>query len=320
MSTSYAVRPDKATDKKYCLWTNDVETTSIWYNCLRDETGRQVLEAGLPILLDIYAEFGVKSTFYFTGYIAERFPDVVKLVTPYGHEVGSHGYSHELDQAFDVLPYAKQVEHLVKSKRILEDLSGQEVISFRAPALRMSDHTAKALIEAGYRTDSSVASQRFDMFLTFGSRKKLKWLTAPRLPYRVDERNIFSKGDSELVEIPLTALGFPYVGTTMRIFPWVTRLQRRIVNMESSINRKPVVFDIHPNEFLNEETGRRTIQRRARNPIQYLLTDVIRGRLKVKNLGKKAVPLYRDEIAFYQKRDYRFVTVADYCREMGLLS
>lgn len=305
---------------KYCLWTNDVETQSIWFNCLRDETGLKVLQEGLPILLDIYAEFGIKSTFYFTGYIAKKFPGVVKAILPYGHEVGSHGLSHELDEAFDVLPYDQQINHLAMSKAILEDLSGQEVISFRAPALRVSKDTASALIETGYRIDSSVASQRFDMFLSFGSRKKLKWLTAPRLPYRVDKNDLFRRGDSKLVELPLTAIGFPYLGTTMRIFPSVTRLQRRIVDLESRFNSKPVVFDIHPNEFLNEENGKRTIERRSKNLVRYLMSDVLRGKLKVRNLGRKAIPLYRDEIAFYHKRDYEFVTAADYCRHAGLLA
>lgn len=49
----------------YCLLTNDVETTSIWLNTLRDKTGLKVLREGMPILLDIYNEFNIKSTFFF---------------------------------------------------------------------------------------------------------------------------------------------------------------------------------------------------------------------------------------------------------------
>jgi len=50
--------------KKYALLTNDVETTSIWFNSLRDETGKKVLEEGMPILLDLYAKYNVRSTFF----------------------------------------------------------------------------------------------------------------------------------------------------------------------------------------------------------------------------------------------------------------
>ncbi|MGZ3882622.1 MAG: polysaccharide deacetylase family protein [Bacteroidia bacterium] len=244
--------------KKYCLLTNDVETHSIWFNTLRDETGLKVVKEGMPILLDIYSRLGVKSTFYFVGDMAEKFPEVVKMILPYGHEVASHGWSHEVFNAFDVLPYKTQVEHLSRSKKLLEDLSGQEVISFRAPALRVNADTSRALAETGYKIDSSVASQRFDMFLSFGGLKKLKWLAAPRLPYRTKEGDLFKKGNGPLIEVPLTAMLFPFVGTTMRIFPTVTKLQRSILHRETQISSKPLVFDIHPNEFINEEHEERS--------------------------------------------------------------
>ncbi|MFN8143866.1 MAG: polysaccharide deacetylase family protein [Bacteroidia bacterium] len=305
--------------KPYALWTNDVEDHSIWYNALRYETGELVLKEGMPILLDIYKRFNIQSTFYFTGYMAEHFPDVVRMIVKDGHEVASHGYSHEVDQAFDVLPFIKQVEHLKKSKQLLEDVSGQEVISFRAPALRVNSDTPKALAETGYRIDSSIASQRFDMFLSFGGIKKLRWLTAPRLPYFTKPDNLFRKGNGPILEVPLTALLFPYVGTTMRVFPWITGVQRRLLNVENKFNHKPVVFDIHPNEFLNEGNGERTIERRTKNPISYLLADVLRGKLKVKNLGKAAIPLYEKEIRFYQDKGYQFTTVKKYCIENGWL-
>ena len=48
---------------QYCLFTTDVETTSIWFNALRDETGLKVLQEGMPLLLDIYAQHGVRTTF-----------------------------------------------------------------------------------------------------------------------------------------------------------------------------------------------------------------------------------------------------------------
>ena len=304
---------------KFCLLSNDVETHSIWYNCLRDETGERVLKQGMPILLQLYANWDIKSTFFFTGYIAEKFPEVVKMILPYGHEVGSHGYSHEVDHAFDVLPRQTQIDHLRRSKELLENISNQEVISFRAPALRINSDTPIALAESGFRIDSSVASQRFDMFLSFGGLNKLKWLSAPRLPYNANEKNLFKKGDGPIIEVPLTAFIFPYVGTTMRIFPRLTKIQRWILNIETTINHKPMVFDIHPNEFLNEENGNRKIQRRSKNFIKYVLSDLIRGKMKVKNLGRDAIPLYKDAINFYYRKNYECVTIQDYCKRVGLL-
>jgi hypothetical protein len=80
-----------------------------------------------------------------------------------------------------------------------------------------------------------------------------------------------------------------------------------------------VVFDIHPNELIDESNEKRTIHKRSRNPVTYLLKDVIRSTLKVKNLGPKAIPLYRREIDFYHAKGYRFPTLRQYCKTLGLL-
>ena len=303
----------------FCLFSNDVETTSIWFNTLRDETGLKVLKEGMPILLDIYNEFNIKCTFFYTGHIAKLFPEIVRMIIKDGHEVASHGKSHLPENGFDVMSFEKQKRHLAYSKKLLEDISGQEVISFRAPALRTNKDTARALIETGYRIDSSVASQRFDFFLSFGSKNKFKWLAAPRLPYKVDPENIFKKGDSNLIEVPLTALFFPYVSTTMRIFPIITSLQRRIINLETKLNNKPVVFDIHPNEFIDESGEERAIEKRSNNLIKYILKDLLRSKLKIKNLGSKAIPIYKKEIEYYKNRGYKFFTIKDYCKLHNLI-
>jgi len=138
---------------KKALLTNDVETTSIWFNSLRDETGKKVLEEGMPILLDLYAKYNVRSTFFFTAYIAQLYPEIVRMIVKDGHEVASHGKSHEKENGFDVMPLSKQKEHLDYSKKLLEDISGQEVVTFRAPALRVNNDTVRALIGTGFKYD-----------------------------------------------------------------------------------------------------------------------------------------------------------------------
>lgn len=305
--------------KKYVLWTNDVETTSIWYNTLRDQTGEKVLRKGMPQLLDLYSRYSVKSTFYYTWYIARLFPDVVKMVAEAGHEIASHGKSHLKENGFDVMPFERQKRHLVESKKLLEDISGKEVVSFRAPALRVNQYTALALIESGYKIDSSVASQRFDFFFSFGSATKLNWLTAPRKPYKTDPNNIFKKGSGPLVEVPLSAFVFPYLGTTMRIFPGLTNIQKRMIHQESSRTGKPVVFDIHPNEFIDEFDEPRKIVSRSKNPVSYFLQDWLRSKLKVKNLGPAAIPLFEKQINYFKNQGYRALTVKSYCEEMELI-
>jgi len=305
-------------DGKFCLITNDVETTSIWFNTLRDKTGLKVLNEGMPLLLDIYAKYGIKSTFFFTGYIAKLYPDIVKMIIKDGHEVASHGKSHLKENGFDIMPFEKQKRHLEESKKLLEDISGQEVISFRAPALRVNENTPRALIETGYKIDSSIASQRFDFFLSFGGLKKLKWLFAPRLPYFTSPYSLFKTGEGPLIEIPLSALFLPHVGTTMRIFPLLNSMQRKGIHLETLLNSKPVVFDIHPNEFIDESNEPRNIHNRSSNIISYFIQDWLRAHLKTKNLGINGLKLYEAEIAFFIKRNYQFTTIKNYSTKLML--
>ncbi len=297
---------------RYCLLTNDVECHSIWHNALREETGLRVLREGMPLLLDLYSAFEIKATFFFTGEIVEKFPGVVKMVLPYKHEVASHGYSHEIDQAFDTLPLEKQIHHLKQSKQMLEDISGQEVISFRAPAGRINKDTPRALKEAGFKIDSSISSQRFDMFLSFGGIKKLNWLTAPRLPYTTKVDNLWKAGEGDIFEIPISALFLPYIGTTLRMMPILTRSTRRLLHWESSINRKPIVFLTHPNEFIDEKGEKIENYRRAKNFFSYIFRDIIRRQLKLRNLGPKGLEIYKKEIEFFTKKKYTFLTCQEY--------
>ena len=304
-------------NKRYCLLTNDVETTSITNNSLSDKTGELVLKEGMPILLDLYRKYDIRSTFFFTGEIAKKFPEVVKMILPYGHEVACHGLTHRVDKAFDILSLSEQIEHLSISKKILEDISGKEIISFRAPALRVNEFTVEALEKTGFLIDSSIASQRFDMFMSFGSIKKFKWLIAPRVPYKTDNKSLFKKGNSRITEIPVSALILPYIGTTMRIFPVFTSIVGRILNLENKMNGKPINFLIHPNELINEERELKILPRRSKNFLSFLLADYLRNKLKLKNLGKNAIPIYEKEIKFLLKEGYQFTTLRNYL-ERGL--
>lgn len=298
--------------ERICLITNDVETSSILNHKLRDKTGEYVLTQGMPRLLDLYDKYGVKATFFYTGHIAQLYPDVVKMAYEHGHEVGSHGLTHEVSQAFDVLTPEKQLSHLKQSKQILEDIIGDEVVSFRAPAARVDEHFPMIMKEAGFKVDSSVASQRFDMMFSFGALKKLHWITAPRKAYFVKEDNIFKKGDSQVLEVPISAMGFPYIGTFMRIAPGLNRMTRRVLFWETCCNGRQFVFLTHPNEFIDEDWEGGKIERRASNYLSYLLGDVLRHKLKVKNLGEKALPIFEKELTFFQKKGFEYIT----CKEL----
>src|SRR3972149_7164907 len=166
----------------YFLMTNDVESFSIPLNKLDLSTSKHVYEVGLPRLLDVYSKHDIKSTFYFTGEIAELVPEAIELVLDHGHEIGCHGYDHSPHRAFDSMVLEEQVVELNRAKAAIECIAGK-IYDFRAPMLRINENTIRALEQTGFNTDSSIASQRFDGPLTFGSKRKLKWLVAPRFPY-----------------------------------------------------------------------------------------------------------------------------------------
>lgn len=297
---------------KYFLLTTDVETTSIVNHRLSDETGRLVANEAIPKILDIYKKYNICSTFFVTGYFAENFPQAVKLIYKNGHEIGCHGYSHEHTVGFDILDYEQQREHLIRAKKILEDIISNEVISFRSPALRTNKFTVKALEETGFKIDSSVASQRFDFFFSLGSKEKLNWLKAPRKTYITSEKYLYSSGDSSIWEIPLSAIIIPYIGATMRLFPQLIKIVRFFLHSEVLRKGNAINFLIHPIEFVSETSYNSKITRRSQNYLIYLLRDKYKSYLKKRNLGDKGTKLLIDQIRYFTRRNYDFISCKEY--------
>ena len=294
----------------YFLMTNDVESFSIPLNRYDAETAKEVYNVGLPRLLDLYARRDIKCTFYFTGMFAEQSPESVEFVKEQGHEIGCHGYDHSPEKAFDMLSYEEQVNELKKAKRVIEEVAGG-IESFRAPMLRINEDTVRALEETGFKSDSSIASQRFDGPLTFGSKKKLKWLIAPRKPYLLSYDSVVKSGSSNILEIPISAALFPFIGTTMRISPFILKILQKYLYHESKRTDKPVVFLFHPNECL--DIGDQIMAtRRTNSPVEYLFADVIRHKLKLKNLGLASLWLLDEVLMSAKEYGFEFVRVREY--------
>lgn len=115
-------------------------------------TTRGVQEA-LPRLLELLDGEEIKATFFTTGQMAERFPALIEHIPHRGHELGCHGYSH---RRFDQLcPHAAR-EEIVRAQHILQQC-GADVISFRAPNLRLPEAYLGILGKQHFRIDSSIA-------------------------------------------------------------------------------------------------------------------------------------------------------------------
>ncbi|MCR5818948.1 MAG: hypothetical protein K6F89_07620, partial [Prevotella sp.] len=135
----------------------------------------------------------------------------------------------------------------------------------------------------------------------------------PRLPYQTCDTNLARKGESPIIEVPVSSFVVPYIGTFMRISPQLNALTRRLLYWETKNTKKPINFLIHPNEVITEENLHTKTQRRASSFIGYLLSDVLRRRLKQKNLGIDALHLFENEVKFWSNKEYTFKRIKDIC-------
>lgn len=179
---------------------------------------------------------GTRGTFFILGWVAERYPELIREIHDAGHEIACHGYSHRL--VFEQ-PRAEFEQETLRSKGLLEDIIGAPVLGYRAASFSITARSRWALdilAEAGFRYDSSIFPVRHDRYGMPGAQ-----LTPHRL--RTPE-------GSELVEFPLTSLDLPLVrlpvagGGYFRLFPYA--FTRWALRQASSRNGAPFVFYLHP--------------------------------------------------------------------------
>lgn len=110
------------------------------------------VERNVERILDLMRERGVRGTWFVLGWVAERAPALVRRIAAEGHEIASHGFGHELVGTLTREQFHADVE---RSKKLLEDLAGVEVIGYRAPSFSITDWSIDVLRELGFRYDSS---------------------------------------------------------------------------------------------------------------------------------------------------------------------
>ncbi|TSK05927.1 MAG: DUF3473 domain-containing protein [Geobacter sp.] len=212
-------------------------------------------------LLDLLASRGVKGTFFVLGWVARRCPKLVRDIHRRGHEVACHGYGH---QRVTQLSRAAFREDVRLSKALLEDLTGEAVLGYRAPSYSIAPDTLWAfdeLFEAGYRYDSSVFPIRHDLY-GIQDWPRFPFLLKPceagwgPAPGAVSSLTEAREGE-ELVEFPITTLmrygvGIPIAGGGyFRLFPYAfTRWGLNRINRREG---RPFVFYLHPWEIDPEQ-------------------------------------------------------------------
>ena len=111
------------------------------------------VERNVDRMLSMMAAADVRSTCFVLGWVAERCPSLVRRIADAGHEIGSHGFGHELLGGLSAEAFRADVD---RSKTILEDLTGCEVRGYRAPSFSITDWAIPVLQELGFSYDSSL--------------------------------------------------------------------------------------------------------------------------------------------------------------------
>ena len=126
-------------------------------------TSQSRIQSSVERILQLLAYHSTRATFFSLGWLAEQHPSVIRAVSAAGHEIACLGYGHELVAAQTPQLFRADIR---RAKRILEDITGSEVVGFRAPSLSITAHTPWALqvvAEEGFLYDSSVLPIRHDL-------------------------------------------------------------------------------------------------------------------------------------------------------------
>jgi polysaccharide deacetylase family protein (PEP-CTERM system associated) len=206
---------------------------------MRDEFGIEMppTERGVTntkIILDLLECFNVKGTFFVLGIIGEHFPDLVKEIHSRNHEIGVHGYNHFI---FDKMDREKAFEEISRAKKLLEDLTGDEIYGHRAPAFSINESTSWGLDvvrEAGFLYDSSIMPIDSKRYGWPGQTKEITTITTP-LGKNIIEAPLST---SSLLGQELPACG----GRYLQFLP----AQYTEKNIKHIIKTNPAIMYLHP--------------------------------------------------------------------------
>ncbi|MCX6175438.1 MAG: polysaccharide deacetylase family protein [Ignavibacteriales bacterium] len=190
-------------------------------------------------ILELLDEFKIKATFFILSEVAGYYPHLVKEIVKNGHEIASHGKKH-----VDLWHYTPPTFYadVKNAKNLLEDLSGEKVVGYRAPNLIIEDWIVPILSELGFEYDSSVCPSR-KLMGKFSNAKSL-----PAYPYFLS-KNSFVPGNGPLFEIPIPV--FPYLK-----LPAATGIMTRVVGLwwskfalQCALRTGDAMYYFHPFEL-----------------------------------------------------------------------
>ncbi len=223
------------------------------------------VERNVERILAMLERRGTKATFFTLGWIAERYPQLVRQIVAQGHELASHGYGHERASDLSEAAFFADIE---RAKKLLEDVGGVAVQGYRAPSFSIGGGNLWAfdsLARAGYRYSSSIYPIHHDHY---GMPE------APRFAHRAR---------AGVLEIPISTLrwggrNFPSSGGGyFRLLPYA--LSRWMLRQVNRRDGQPAIFYFHPWEIDAEQPRVAGIDARTRFR-HYVNIDRMPGRLE----------------------------------------
>lgn len=208
------------------------------------------VERNVGRILDMLAAQNTQATFFTLGWIAQRYPHLVRRIADEGHEVASHGYGHE--RVSDLTP--ETFAHDIRTaKQLLEDIAGVEVTGYRAPSFSIGQGNLWALDvleQEGYRYSSSIYPIQHDHYgmpdaPRFAHRIRQGLMEVPPTTLRMFNRNLPSSG-----------------GGYFRLFPYA--LSRWMLRQVNQKDQQPAIFYFHPWEIDSEQPRVAGIDARTR--------------------------------------------------------
>nr|WP_309140993.1 XrtA system polysaccharide deacetylase [Novosphingobium sp. G106] len=195
------------------------------------------VERNCEMILDMFAEAEVLATFFTLGWVAKRYPALMRRIADAGHEMASHGWDHARVFQMDRDSFRIDLE---MSRKTIEDTSGAKVSGYRAPSFSIDQRTPWAfaeLAEQGFTYSSSVAPIAHDHY---------GWREAPRFAFR-------PLAGADLIEIPVTTAEFAGRrlaaggGGFFRVLPYA--FSRWAIRQVNRRDERPAVFYFHPWEI-----------------------------------------------------------------------
>ena len=194
------------------------------------------VERNFRSLLDLFDEKDAHVTCFFLGWVARRYPHLVREACDRGHEIASHGFAHRLvfEQTADEF-----YQDALTARKVLEDIAGQPVFGYRCSGFSVTVDTPwffDKLVEAGYRYDSSIFP---------APRGHGGMASRPDPHMRLGESGALMEFPITVVDVLGRKLCF-FGGGYLRLFPWtvIRRMTARVLD-----EGRPVVFYLHPREI-----------------------------------------------------------------------